>query len=310
MAESRNFRTPVQFGRATLMALMVLAALALKPSIAAGQAEQPTQDTHGASPRPERIASIDGIAEFRLGNGLRVLLCPDPSRPTFTVNMTYLVGSRHEVRGEHGMAHLLEHMLTRSTTNHDSIMKALEDRGADQNADTWFDRTHFIETLSSGKGNLDFVLRLEAERMVQATLSADGLAQEMAIISNEFELLDSDPRRILSARMRAAAFAWHGYGKPTIGTLSDIKRYPLPNLRRFYKKYYQPDNAVLVITGKFDVERALDLTVEHFGAIPRPSRMLGGDYTTEPPQHGPRSVTVQGAGDVAVAGLMYRVPAG
>ncbi len=259
---------------------------------------------------PAMVASVEGITEYRLGNGLRVLLCPDPSRTTLTVNVTYLVGSRHEVRGQHGMAHLLEHMLTRSTPSYDSIMQALEDRGAQQNADTWFDRTHFYETLSAGNGNLEFVLHLEAERMVQARLRAEDLAQEMAIISNEFELVESDPKRVLSARMRAAAYAWHGYGKPTIGTLSDIKRYPIQTLRTFYEHYYQPDNAVLLVAGKFDAGRALGLIVKHFGAIPRPSRTLADAYTDEPTQQGPLSVTVEGAGDVALAGLMYHVPAG
>ncbi|MHC4696541.1 MAG: M16 family metallopeptidase [Planctomycetota bacterium] len=290
----------------------VVCALSI-PALAAevrNQVQDGPQVARDHPPPPVKVASVEGITEYQLANGLRVLLCPDPSRTTFTVNVTYLVGSRHEVRGEHGMAHLLEHMLTRSTTTYDSIMTALEDRGADQNADTWFDRTHFYETLSAGNENLEFVLHLEAERMVQVKLRAEDLAQEMAIISNEFELVESDPKRVLSARMRSAAYAWHGYGKPTIGTLSDIKRYPTDNLRRFYEKYYQPDNAVLLVAGKFDVDRVLGLIIKHFGAIPRPSRTLAGTYTEEPTQHGPLSVTVEGAGDITLAGLMYHVPSG
>lgn len=303
-------------GRKLLLTALGIAGLAVCYVPAPASAPQHASDGQDAAPaertappHPSKVASVEGITEYRLENGLRLLLCPDASRTTITVNMTYLVGSRHEVRGEHGMAHLLEHMLTRSTPSYESIMRALEDRGADQNADTWFDRTHFIETVSASDENLEFVLHLEAERMVQARLTAEDLAQEMAIVTNEFELIDNDPETVLSQQMMSTAYTWHGYGAPTIGTLSDIRSYSIESLRHFYETYYQPDNAVLVIAGKFEVGRALELATRLLGTIPRPSRSLAGTCTAEPTQQGPRRVTLQRGGEVALASLMYHVPA-
>ena len=261
-------------------------------------------------PAATRITTVEGITEYRLDNGLRVLLCPDPSRPTITVNMVYLVGSRHEGSGETGMAHLLEHMSGRGTDSYESLIQALDDRGADFNADTWFDRTHYYETLSSSDENLEFALKLEAERMARLKIKVNELAEEMKIVTNEFELIANDPRRILSQRMMSSAYLWHNYGKTTIGNLSDIQRYPIENLRRFYKKYYQPDNAVLVVAGKIDIDRTVELVNKHLGAVARPRRTLLDTYTEEPVQDGPRQVTLKRAGDLALAGLMYHVPTG
>ena len=144
---------------------------------------QKATDLSTASPHttlavPVKVTTIEGVTEYRLGNGLRVLLCPDPSRPVITVNMVYLVGSRHEGRGEAGMAHLLEHLLTRGTRSFPSVRDALVERGADFNATTWFDRTHFYETLAATDENLEFALRLEAERMTSARCRGTGQGNE------------------------------------------------------------------------------------------------------------------------------------
>src|SRR6516164_358261 len=96
---------------------------------------------------PTKVASVEGITEYRLDNGLRVLLFPDPSRPKVTVNLTILVGSRHEGYGETGMAHLLEHMVFKGTPQHPDVPKALRDHGAEFNGSTWLDRTNYYETL-------------------------------------------------------------------------------------------------------------------------------------------------------------------
>lgn len=290
----------------------VIGCLGTHIGVAPGQHPMRENDStsQAAPPAPARIVTVEGITEYRLDNGLRVLLCPDPSRPTITLNMVYLVGSRHEGRGETGMAHLLEHMSGRGTDAYESLIQALVDRGADFNGTTWFDRTHYYETLSAGDGNLEFALQIEAERMARLKIMAEELAEEMRIVTNEFELIENAPRTILSQRMMSSAYLWHHYGKTTIGNLSDIQRYPIENLRRFYEAYYQPDNAVLVVAGKIDVDQAVGLINKHLGAIPRPKRALSDTYTEEPPQDGPRRVTLRRAGDLAVAGLLYHVPAG
>src|SRR5262245_28937080 len=117
---------------------------------------------------PQKVTSVEGITEYRLANGLRVLLFPDTSRPLVTVNMTILVGSRHEGYGETGMAHLLEHMLFKGCPQFQNVPKALRDHGADFNGTTWVDRTNYFETMPASDENLEFGLQLEADRLVNS----------------------------------------------------------------------------------------------------------------------------------------------
>ena len=260
--------------------------------------------------QPEKVRSVEGITEYRLENGLQVLLFPDPSRPTVTVNLTVLVGSRHEGYGEAGMAHLLEHMVFKGTPSHPNVPKALQDRGADFNGTTSGDRTNYYETLPASDENLEFAIRLEADRLVNSFIKADDLASEMTVVRNEFERGENQPIAVLFQRIAAAAYEWHNYGKSTIGNRSDIERVPIFKLRDFYRRFYQPDNVVLLIAGKFDEEKALELVQKYFGAIPRPKRSLDRTYTEEPAQDGERSVILKRVGDVGVAAVAYHIPAG
>jgi len=290
---NRQFRT-------VFSALFLIAALGL------------TLDTTGAqaaSPAPRKVTSVEGITEYRLDNGLRVLLFPDPTRPKVTVNLTVLVGSRHEGYGETGMAHLLEHMLFKPTPTHPDIPSAMKERGAQFNGSTWLDRTNYYETLPASDQNLEFAIRLEADRMINSPIKAEDLATEFSVVRNEFEAGENSPGRVLSQRMMAVAYEWHNYGKSTIGNRSDIERVPVDNLRAFYKRFYQPDNAVLVIAGQFDEKKALEYITKYFGSLPKPDRKLQETYTEEPPQDGERVVTLRRIGDVGLVGLLYHVPA-
>lgn len=260
------------------------------------------------APAAEKITSIEGITEYRLKNGVRVLLFPDSSKSTVTVNLTLFVGSRHEGYGETGMAHLLEHMLFKGTPDHPNIPKALQDRGADFNGSTWFDRTNYYETLPASDENLEFALKLEADRMVNSYVKAEDLASEMTVVRNEFERGENMPASILEQRMMAVAYEWHNYGKSTIGNRADIERVPIDRLKNFYKKFYQPDNAMVVIAGRFDPETALRYVEKYFGSLKTPDRQLETTYTEEPAQDGERSVTLQRVGDVAVVAALYHVP--
>jgi len=257
-----------------------------------------------------KITSVEGITEYKLSNGLQVLLYPDPTRAKVTVNLTVFVGSRHEGYGETGMAHLLEHMLFKPTAKHPNIPAAMKERGADFNGSTWLDRTNYYETLPSTGDNLEFAIALEADRLINCPIRPEDLATEFSVVRNEFERGENYPAAILSQRMIAAAYEWHNYGKSTIGNKTDIERVPVDNLREFYKKFYQPDNAMLVIAGKFDERQALDLVEKHFGSIPAPSRKLPQTYTEEPPQDGERTVTLRRVGDSALLGVVYHVPSG
>lgn len=259
---------------------------------------------------PQKIVTVEGITEYHLDNGLRLLLYPDNSRAKVTVNMTVLVGSRHEGYGETGMAHLLEHMVFKGTPTHPYVPKVLLEHGAQFNGSTSDDRTNYFETVPAGDDNLEFFIRMEADRLVNSNIKKEDLVTEMTVVRNEFERGENSPTRILSQRIGSAAYDWHNYGKSTIGNRTDIERVPVESLRVFYRKFYQPDNVVLVVAGQFDEKMALQLVQKYFGAIPRPQRKLDTTYTEEPAQDGERLVTLRRVGDVAALGVAYHMPAG
>lgn len=259
---------------------------------------------------PERVTSVEGITEYRLPNGLRVLLFPDPTKQTITVNITYLVGSRHENYGETGMAHLLEHLLFKGSTKHKNIPQELSEHGARPNGTTWVDRTNYYETFEATEENLRWALDLEADRMVNSFIAKKDLDSEFSVVRNEYESGENNPFNAMLKRMMEASFAWHNYGKSTIGARSDIENVNIERLQSFYKLYYQPDNAVLMIAGKFDEAKTLELVKQFFGSIPKPARELPKLYTIEPTQDGERTVTVRRVGDIQGVGLVYHIPAG
>src|SRR6266550_6350432 len=222
-----------------------------------------------AAEMPKKIASVEGITEYQLDNGLRVLVFPDSSQSKVTVNMTVLVGSRQEGYGETGMAHLLEHMVFKGTPRHPHVPKELQEHGAQFNGSTSNDRVNYFETLAATDENLDFALDLEADRIINSYIKKEDLDSEMTVVRNEFERGENSPGRVLSERISAAAYDWHNYGKSTIGNRTDIERVPVENLRAFYQKYYQPDNIVLVVAGKLDEGQTLGLIQKYFGVLPR-----------------------------------------
>jgi zinc protease len=274
------------------------------------RATDDTANSPGTAAPPKLVATVEGISEYQLDNGLRVLLFPDNSQSKVTVNMTALVGSRQEGYGETGMAHLLEHMLFKGTPRHPKIPRELQDRGAQFNGSTSNDRVNYFETLAASDENLEFAIDLEADRMVNSYIKGEDLASEMTVVRNEFERGENSPSGVLNKLVTATAYNWHNYGKPTIGNRTDIERVPVENLRAFYKKYYQPDNIVLVVAGKFELAKALGLVQKYFGPIPRPERKLATTYTEEPPQEGERTVVLRRIGDVGVVAAAYHVPAG
>jgi zinc protease len=255
-------------------------------------------------------ASVEGITEYNLKNGLKVLLFPDPSKPTITVNITYLVGSRHEGLGETGMAHLLEHMVFKGSTKHTNIPQELTSHGARPNGTTWLDRTNYFETFSATDENLKWALDLESDRMVNSFIKKEDLATEFSVVRNEFEMGENSPQNVLNERVVSSAYLWHNYGNSTIGNRTDIEKVPIDNLQAFYRKFYQPDNAVLVVAGKVDETKTLALINQYFGAIPRPARVLQATYSQEPTQDGERMVTLRRVGDTKVVSALYHIMPG
>ncbi len=257
---------------------------------------------------PKLVTSIEGVNEYELQNGLHVVLIPDESQTNIAVNIVYKVGSRHEGYGETGMAHLIEHMLFKQCKKFTDIKKAIADKGAFANGTTWYDRTNYYEILSASDENLRWAIDMESDRMVNSKILPEELAKEFSVVRNEFEFGENYPDNILNERVLSTMYLWHNYGKATIGSKEDIERVKADNLRAFYKKYYQPDNAVLIIGGKFDEKKALQYIQQYFGPIPKPERVLQASYTVEPPQDGERDVTLRRTGDIQYIGLGYHTP--
>jgi zinc protease len=300
---------------------------ALAFALVAGEASKPTAPAAKVAPKrkatkpvllaaPVKVTIVEGITEYRLANGLRVLLYPDASKPTATTNITYLVGSRHEHYGETGMAHLLEHMLFKGTKARPETWTILNELGGDANGTTNFDRTNYYVSFPASEENLKKALDLEADRMLNCTFTAetlwgkDGKSGEMTVVRNEFESGENDPFRTTLLRVLSVAYDWHNYGKPTIGARSDIEHVNVQHLRAFYEKYYQPDNAVLVVAGKFDEPRTLAYINATFGRLPRPARTLELTYTVEPTQDGERLVSVRRIGGTPLLMAGYHTAPG
>jgi zinc protease len=281
------------------------AAPAARPAQSAPAAPQ----ANAAAPALKEVASVEGITEYTLPNGLHVLLFPDPSKPKVTVNITYLVGSRFEGYGETGMAHLLEHLMFLQTKRRTNIKKELTDHGADTNGSTGFDSTNYYETLTASDENLKWALDLEADRMVNVKLEKPILDTEMTVVRNEFEMGENNPGRMVMQRGLETAYTWHNYGHLPIGNRSDIENVPIERLAAFYRKYYQPDNAYLIVAGKFDQPVTMKWIADLFGPIPRPRRVIEKTYTVEPTQDGERSVQLRRVGDVQELLALYHIPA-
>jgi len=255
-----------------------------------------------------KTASVEGITEYQMENGLKVLLFPDNSSQTITVNITYLVGSRHEGYGEKGMAHLLEHLVFKGTPNHPDIPKELSAHGARPNGTTYYDRTNYFETFNATDENLEWALDLEADRMVNSYIAKKDLESEFSVVRNEFESGENDPVGVLMEKTIDAAYVWHNYGSSTIGNRSDIERVPIENLKAFYKKFYRPDNAVLMVTGKFEAEKTLKIIEDKFGKIAKPATPLRDSHTEEPAQDGEKMVSVSRTGDLQLVSALYHTP--
>ena len=262
-----------------------------------------------AQTAPKLITTVEGIKEYELSNGLRILLMPDESQTNIAVNIVYKVGSRNEGYGESGMAHLLEHMLFKQCKKFVDIKKAIADKGAQANGTTWYDRTNYYEILSASDENLKWALDMEADRMVNSKILPEELKKEFSVVRNEFEIGENYPSGVLNERILSTMFLWHNYGKSTIGSKEDIERVKAENLKAFYKKYYQPDNAVLIIAGKFDEKKALAYAQQFFGPIPKPTRVIQPTYTMEPAQDGERFVSLRRTGDIQYVGMGYHTPA-
>lgn len=258
----------------------------------------------------KQVTAVEGITEYRLDNGLRVLLFPDATKPTVTVNITYLVGSRHENYGETGMAHLLEHLLFKGTPTHPDINAEMKKRGIGFNASTWLDRTNYFASFAADEDTLNWLIALEADRMTNSHVRRSDLDSEMTVVRNEMEAGENNPFRVLLARVFSTAYLWHNYGNSTIGARADIENMPIERLQAFYRNHYRPDNAVLLVAGRIDAATTLQRIVDTFGKVPRPAAAIERTYTREPVQDGEREIVVRRVGETSYLASLYHVPSG
>ena len=285
-------------------------ALAIALTLGTGSAIAATTGAGAITP-PKGVNAgqcVEGICEYNLANGLRVLLFPDASKPTVTVNIAYGVGTVHENYGETGMAHLLEHLLFKGTPKHADIPAEMKKRGIEKNATTSLDRTNYFGSFPANDETLDWLLGMEADRMVNSFVAKKDLDSEMTVVRNEMERNETEPARALFQRLRATAYLWHNYGNATIGARSDVENVPIDRLQAFYKTWYRPDNATLIVAGRIDPATTLAKVQRHFGKLARPAKPLPAFYTAEPTQDGEREVTVRRSGDLRIVGSAYHVP--
>nr|WP_299381267.1 pitrilysin family protein [Allomuricauda sp.] len=259
-----------------------------------------------------KIKELGGIEEYQYEpNGMNLLLVRDNSAPVVTVQIVYRVGSRHEVTGNTGSTHLLEHLMFKGTEKFNkrkgtSIDSKLNRIGAQMNATTWNDRTNYYETIPSDK--IEVALEIEADRMRNSLLLKEDKEAEMTVVRNEFERGENNPNSVLSKEIWATAYMAHPYHHSTIGWRSDIEKMPIEVLRKFYNTYYWPNNATLTIIGDFEKETLFKLVDKHFGKITRAPHEMPQPYTEEPPQYGPRKVVVKKPGQLGVISVAFKIP--
>ena len=259
-----------------------------------------------------KVQELGGIQEyFYQPNGMNLLLVQDNSAPVVTVQIVYRVGSKHEVPGNTGSTHLLEHLNFKGTPtfnkrNGNSIFGVLQGMGAQMNATTWYDRTNYYETIPSDK--IETALHIESDRMRNSLLLKEDKDAEMTVVRNEFERGENNPSSLLSKEIWATAYMAHPYHHNTIGWRSDIENMPIEVLRKFYNTYYWPDNATLTIIGDFQKENLFDLVDKYFSKITKAPHDMPQPYTTEPEQFGARRITINKPGQQAIVSIAYKIP--
>jgi zinc protease len=258
-----------------------------------------------------KVSERKNIAEYRLENGLKILLVENHVAPVVTVLVLFKVGSRNEAVGHTGATHFLEHMLFKGTKKHNAqkgngIDDLLTQIGAYWNATTWFDRTSYFEVVPSEY--LELCIDLEADRMRNLLLRQEDHDSEMSVVRNEMERGENYPEEALEKELYAVAFREHPYHHPTIGWRSDVEGVPMERLKKFYDTFYWPNNATVVVVGDFEKEQALNTIEKYYGKIPIASEPIPQVYTVEPPQEGERRFQIRRAGDLPRVWIGYHVP--
>jgi zinc protease len=261
-----------------------------------------------SAPRATAAPPVPTVQAATLDNGLRVLLLEDHRSPIVTVQVWYRVGSRNEARGATGIAHFLEHLMFRGTAKYGpgAFARLVERNGGQDNAFTSQDVTSYYVNIAADR--LDLVLELEADRMQNLNFDPKIIDAEREVVIEERRTrTEDDPGGFLGEEVSATAFRAHGYGQPIIGWMGDLKRITPDEIRAFYKTYYVPNNAILVVVGDFKAAEVLTKVRAAFGAIPRGATPPPVS-ALEPVQNGERRVRVQKPAELPIVYLGYPVP--
>jgi len=257
------------------------------------------------------VTELGGIKEYRLDNGLRVVLAPDASSNTLYFNLVYRTGSLADPDGRSGTAHLLEHLMFKGTEQRsaETLVDGLRQRGIRFNATTSFDRTRYTAIFEADAARLEHLLELEAERMASLRFEQHDLDRELEVVLREMERAQDDPLGALGHRMMAAATPGQGFGRHVLGSRDELHTIELADLQRFHENHYRPDNAVLVITGKFDRAPTLEAISRHFAKL-KPAATVHATEGTRIalPPGGPATAQLK-RGNTDVVALAYPVPA-
>jgi zinc protease len=261
-------------------------------------------------PMAQTLEARPGAAPVRstLANGLTVLVQEEHTAPLASVWCWYRVGSKDERPGLTGVSHWVEHMNFKGTTNipRDQVKGIIEQFGGSWNGYTWIDQTTFLETAT--RDALDRMLFIESERMARCLYHPDDCESERTVIISELAGGENDPDQLLDQELTATAFKAHPYGHPTIGWLADLQTMTREDLYGYYRRYYIPNNATLVIVGDVDAAEAVDRAGRHFGAI-APGEPPPRLRTVEPRQTGERRVLIRRPGTAAYLKVGYHAPA-
>jgi zinc protease len=249
------------------------------------------------------------MRRYRLGNGLTIVVLADPSTPLISYHTWFRVGSRHEQKGKTGLAHLFEHLMFNQTRSlaHGEFDRRIEAAGGETNASTWTDWTQYHTELPASE--LPVIVELEAERMKALVLREPQLRSEKEVVINERQFrVDDDVEGAVSERMYALAFRKHTYGHPTIGWRKDIEGFTTEDCRTFYRTYYAPNNATLVVVGRLDEEQLLGLVQKRYGGI-APALIPAPPKVVEPAQKSERKLVLRRPTPTEKLALGYRAPA-
>jgi zinc protease len=247
------------------------------------------------------------VFEDSLSNGLKVLVCEKRDAPVVSVQIWYRVGSRHERPGLTGISHLLEHMMFKGGEGPEQFNDAIQKRGGRANAFTSEDYTCYHEEVSHD--HWEMALEMEAGRMSRLAIDSLEFETERQVVLEERRLGENSPNRALMEELESAAYRHHPYGWPVIGFAQDIKSITLADLRKHYRTYYRPDNAICVLTGDLDRLQAMAAVSRCFGGIPRPGDGLPPVNIIEPKQNGERRVQLRRPSGTAFLCLAYHTVA-